>query len=245
MGKFSLASLTKENTKKGRGIVVHGTGGVGKSTLAVDACLAENGIMILGEDGISEMGTDVTRTPLVKSWTEFQDIIVAIAKEDHDYSVVAIDTIDSLVSMLDDYVVTEYYGGDVKSANAYKAKYSEMKTEFIKLLNALEAIKNRNIDVVIICHSIIDTCRNPDDEAFQRWGLNLPGGAKTSLASLLYDWSDYCFFARRDVTVTDGRASGERRVLMTQWNAAWDAKSRKEVPNKILLSWESLKGALN
>jgi hypothetical protein len=172
-------------------------------------------------------------------------VLTVLAKEKHEHKLIAIDTLDAMIPLLDTYVVNKYYGGDDGKANAYKAKYSEMNKEMSKVLTVLEAIKAKGIDVIIIVHSIVDNYRSPDSEVYQRWSLNLPGGAKTSLASLVFDYSDYCFFARRDVIVSDGKGKGTTRVLMSQWNASWDAKTRRDMPEKMLLTWGSIDKELN
>lgn len=239
---ISLKALTAKNQERGMTTVLHGVPSVGKTTLAAEACKDLNGFFILGEDGLSPLGIEgVDRTPVVESWLDFQEILEQVAMADHDYGAVFIDTIDAMVPLLEQYVIGKYYGGDVSKANAYKAYYTEMYQEFDKLLRVLSVIQNKGIEVFILCHSVVDTHRAPDTEAYQRFTLDLPGGAKTNLANALVSYADNVLFARFDVHSDGKKGTGTNRVAMTQWNPSWDAKSRKAKIDKIILTWESVK----
>ena len=57
MSTFSLADISTENNDdRGKLITIHSQGGIGKTTLGAEACVATNGLMILGEDGLSPYG---------------------------------------------------------------------------------------------------------------------------------------------------------------------------------------------
>jgi len=247
MGKFSLANITTDNnSSRGKLITVHSQGGIGKTTLGAEFCTKENGLMILGEDGLSPLGFEgVPRTPVITRWEDFQETIKQLVTEKHGFKTVVVDTVDNMTTLLDTYVVDTYYGGDQKAADSYKAKYSEMNKEFNGLLGGFDMLLDKGINVIALVHSIVDTHRAPDSEAYQHWSLNLPGGAKTSLANLLYDHSDFVLFGRRDVVVADGKGRGGQRVLMTEWDSAWSAKSRgKDIPGKIPFTYDGLKSIM-
>jgi hypothetical protein len=237
--------VTTENEKRADCIVIHAIGGVGKTSLLAEAVKTEGGIFLrVGEDGLSPLGlSDVPRYPdVINSWTQLQDVLRDLIVEKHDFKLVAIDSLDMIVPALDEYVVEKFYSGDADKANAYKAKYAQYYSEFQKILKAFEILRSRGITVLVSCHSVIVNHRDPSTEAFKRWEMNLPGGEKTSLANLLFDFSDYCLFGSFDVTVKDNRGvGGDRRVLSTRWTPAFDAKRRYNIPDKILFDWTTFK----
>jgi len=246
MADFSLTSVTKTNKQTPDRITVHSLGGIGKTTFGIEACAANNGIFILGEDGLDKLGSDVARFPVCQTWADFKAALKTLMTEKHDYKTVVIDTIDALIPALDTFVVNEFYGGDEKKADAYKSKYNEYMREFNKILKALDILNERGMEIITLSHTVVETHRDPASEAWQRWTPNLPGGMKTSLSNLLYDWSDVVLYATYDVTVDDKkRGKGGSRVAHTEWNPAWDAKNRYSLPEKISFSYKALKELIN
>jgi AAA+ ATPase superfamily predicted ATPase len=236
---FSLNDVTKDVTKRGSCTVIYGPGSVGKTTLMAEAIKAKNGLVISGEDGMRDDNTQgIARTPVVDSWETFQEILRALITEKHEYTTIAIDTLDAIVDKLDSYVVKTYYGGDEKKANAYKAKYEEYVLEFSKVLSAFSILQKKGVTIIPVVHAMISKMKDPSSEEYQRWVLNLPGGVKTSLADALFNYADNVLFATFNVTVKDGKGAGAQRVLNTEWNAAYDAKNRAPgVPLTISLDY--------
>ncbi len=236
---FSLKSITTKNTERGKCIVIHGEGGVGKTTLAADIAKDRGGLFVMGEDGLNVEG--VSRTGVIESWGEFQEALEEIALSDHEFKTIVIDTIDAMIPLLYSYVVETYYEGDEGKAGAFKAYYQQQYQEFDSVLRAFKLMQSKGIDVVVLCHTSTTNHKAPDSEPFNRYEMNLPGGTKTSLAEALYNYADFVLFARFNDIVTEGRGKGGDRVLMTRRNPAWDAKSRKDVPEKLTLSYEAYK----
>lgn len=241
---FDLSKVCSTNAVRAHCTIIHGVGGVGKTTFGAKACMADNGLMILGEDGLSPLGMEKIPRVIVGRWgtvdsdafdnsgESLQDILHALIATDHPYKTVVIDTFDSLMPMLDSYVVHKYYKGDTEKADAYKAKYVEYYSETNKILKGISLLLNKGIQVFILVHSIITDFKNPSSENFQRWSLNLPGGTKTSLADLLYNFADNCLFAAYDIVVSNKKGDGKRRVLFTEWHPSYDAKNRYRLPVK-------------
>jgi len=243
--KFSLKSLTKTNAERGTCIVIYSEQGLGKTTLGADMAKDTNGVFILGEDGLSPLQLDdVTRTPLVESWEEFQSYLELFATEEHDHKSIIIDTIDAMAPLLYDYVISKYYNGDTNKANAFKAYYTEQYSEFDRILKAFRVIQDRGINILVLAHSIIADHRSPSEEVYKKYEIALPGGTKTDLAAALASYADIILFGRRDIVVSDKKAKGGARVLMTTGTPTYDAKSRRTIPDKIMMSWETLKGYL-
>jgi hypothetical protein len=239
---FSLKSLVSKSKERGKCIVIHGKGGIGKTTLAVDMCKEKNGVFIQSEDGMTSKKFDgVERTGVIDSWTGFTEVLETLALEDHDFKCIVVDTMDKFMPLLFDHILERDYGGNKDKAMAFRAYYQQQYQEFNAVLKAFEIIQNRGIDVVIIVHSVVESHKNPESEPYQRYGLNLPGGEKTNLASCLIDYSDFTLYAKEDIIVTEGKARGGNRVISTKMSPVYDTKKRDDMPDKIPLKWEELR----
>jgi hypothetical protein len=120
-----------------------------------------------------------------------------------------------------------------------------MIAEMHRALVALDMLRDKGIDVMVLIHSVVETIKAPDLDPYQHWCLKLPGGPKTSMPAMLFDHSDYTLFARFDRTVVDDKVIGKTRVLMSEWDSAYEAKTRKKLPEKMLLNWGVLEKELN
>jgi hypothetical protein len=242
---FSLKSLTTKNKDRGSLVTIYSEPGWGKTTLATEIIKDLGGFIISGEDGLSSLRIeDILHTPVIESWTEFQGYLESAALEDHGHKVVVIDTIDAMMPLLTDHVINTYYDGSMTKANAFKAYYTEMYQEFSTVLKVLNLILNKGCHVIVLCHSVIATVRQPDSEPFNAYDLALGGGAKTSLSDALVAASDFVLFGKFDIVVSEQRAKGSNRVLMTQFNPAYVAKSRRGGIPKLLCDWSVIKKEL-
>lgn len=243
---FDLKSLTKELKARGLCTAFHGVGGSGKTSLLAEACLDRNGVMLLGEEGLSTLKYDgVTTTGgVIGSWDEFMEILLALATETHAYKLVAIDAIDKLIPHLEKKVVKEHFDNDSKKAEAFKAKYGPMLTEFNRVLKAFSILQSKGIEVMVSVHSVVVQSRQPDAEPYSTYDMALGGGQKTSLSAALYDYCDNCIFLNRDVTVVDGKGRGGRLMAHTKSDPCWTAKSRTDLPESFLLSYGAYKELL-
>lgn len=239
---FSIADVKTDTEQTGDSYIIHGVGGVGKSSVAIELAKQNNGIFILGEEGATKLSefnkNKIPHFPVVSSskeedgsyyfgWLKFKDMLKSLYLETHDYKSVIIDTIDSLVPVLDEYVVYNDFEGNHKKADTFKAKYSSYIREMGGILKMFDLLKaKKNMDIYILAHTVIEDYRSPDSEPWKRYNINLPGGAKTSLADLLFDWVDVCMFMTYDVKVDDKKGVGKSRIAYTDWDAAYQAKSR-------------------
>lgn len=246
LNPFSLANLTRESPKRGKCILIHAKGDVGKTFFGVKFCEDVNGLMVLGEDGMQEIDTKIVRTPVCSTWKEFKTVINSFARGGHKFKGLCIDTLDALMSSYIRYIVDTFYGGDLDAAKSWGAYYVEQRLEFNNLLKAFNVIMSQGVDIIILLHSDVETFKAPDVESFQRWGINLPKSAKANLAEMLYNFSDICLYARFDIAVKKGIGVRGNRVMISESNPSWESKSRiKDMPGKMLLEWDSLKKQLN
>ena len=253
---MSLDYLTSKNEKVANRIVVHALGGVGKSTYGVHAAKAKSGMFILGEEGLDKLpeadgvprvapdvwdystdqvDRDMELSQGVKS---FKAILKDLMVEEHDRKCLVIDTIDAFIPKLDAWVVKNNYGGDFKKADAYKSKYNDYVREINSVLLAFNYLaKKKQMEIIILAHSVVSNHKDPSSEAWKRWEINLPGGDKTSLGALVYDWADAVLYAAYDV---QGENKSKERVVYTEWNPVYDAKNRFGLPEKIEFDFKKI-----
>jgi hypothetical protein len=263
---LSLKNASTSIPPRGRHLVVHAIGGVGKTTMAINAAKANNGFMIItGEDGVSPLGI----TPLpsnvmigcnlqpgdldgcVNAWRDYQNILKELITEKHDYKLIVQDPLSSMVNgpIFEGYIVKTFYGGDYNKANSYMAKYAEYQTEFNKIIEAYKIILSKGIDIITFSHSVVMDFKDPSTESYKKWEIALPAGNKMNLSSSLFNHADGVFFGCYDVTVIEGKAIGNKRILRTTPQASYTAKNMrlpagKAFPEQILFDYNTYKTLL-
>ena len=100
---FSLSSITRSGAPRPPRMVIYGVEGVGKTTFGA---AAPKPIFLPTEDGLDAVKVD--SFPLLKSWGELEDAITVLAKEDHDYQNVVLDSADWAETLMCNQVAAEF-----------------------------------------------------------------------------------------------------------------------------------------
>lgn len=247
MADMSLANVTSGRIDRPLRISLCGVDGVGKTSFAAGA---PNPIFIATEDGTHHV--DVARFPVPDHWGDLVGPSGAIAKlyyDEHNYRTLAIDSIDWAEALCDRYLVERYNAETQKSISSISeipyGGWKAMKmVEFGVLLDWLSAlVRVRNMHIVLISHAEIRRFDDPEREAYERYQIAM----FPPLAAKVREWADYHLFANYDTTVrTVGTGFHERavgsshgkRLLFTQRRAAYDAKARFPVPERLDLNWD-------
>lgn len=224
-------------------ILAHGTEGVGKSTLAANAprCL----VLDIGEKGTGDIPVFGRLRPT--SWDDLLGILSELAREQHEYRSVALDSLDWLEPMCWKHVCDKAGKPNLK-AFGYGDGYTAALDEWRVLRARLEDLQvQKGMNVVLIAHSHCNTFKNPDAAQgdYDRYQLKLQKQA----AALWKEWAKAVLFLQydRSVVEVDGRNKGidnGKRVIFTRMSAAYDAKNRLWLPEKLPLSWSSLEKAI-
>ena len=232
--------MTLANVKKGRidmpvRAVVYGLEGVGKSTFAAGA---PKPIFLGSENGT--MHLDIARLPDPRSWDEVLEGLTVLEREEHDFESVVIDTVNWLEPMCwnkvtgGKYSIEEHLKGFGKGYNAALDHWRVL----IAQLERLWSIRRMN--VLLLGHAQSKSFNDPMGPNYDRYELAMNAKA----AGLLKQWVDFVLFAKEEAFAKvdenkqiKGRSTGAR-FLHTQWNAAYDAKSRGWLPKQIPLSWQ-------
>jgi hypothetical protein len=221
---------------------LYGPEGCGKSTFGAGA---PDPIFIDVEHGSNEL--DITRfafdakgrtTPA--TWMELIDALRVLEKEKHEYRSVAIDTLDAAEALnwaficeRDSKTSIEDYG--------YGKGYVAAVDEWRIFVAALERLRARGLQVVTLAHSMVKPFKNPLGEDYDRFQMKL----HTQAAGLVKERADAVLFAQyEELPHKDEKTKRVRgvstgaRVMFTVRKAAYDAKNRFDLPERMPLSWE-------
>lgn len=192
-------------------VLVYGHPKVGKSTFANG--LDDNVLFLATEPGLG--GLEVFEHPTT-SWTDFREVGAELAKGEHHFKVVAIDTADALYKLCVDHLMTELgisHPGDLE----YGKGWGMVNDEFELRVGKLSSL---GLGVVFISHA-------KEVEIKQSVGTitrivpTLSAGPRRFITSFV----DYIFYAEVKQT-----PDGERRLLRTAPGENFEAGGRTPLP---------------
>ena len=201
-------------------VLLYGTGGIGKTTLA--AGLEKNLILDL-EGGANT--TDCARVTSVKKESELWEFVKWFAKQD-EFKTLTIDTWTRIEKMLTDNILEDRKWPNLEAAG-YGKGYEILKSSVQKYLSALDFLTSSGKNIVTVAHVRIKSFSDPTLEAYDRFE---PDISKASLP-LFISQMDAVFFYRWRTFVREsgnrniGKGTGERE-LYTVERPAYIAKNR-------------------
>lgn len=214
-------------------IVIYAQEGWGKSSFA---SLFPDPLTIDTEGSTKHL--DIRRIDQVpKSYPEFLDIL-SFVESTRPCKTLVIDTADWLEALMIRDLCAQR-GWDGIECKDYGKGYVYLEEAFGKLLNRLEDLVQSGINVVMCCHVMVKAFTSPTESgSWDRYELKLQ---KKDCAKLK-EWADVILFGRfRDVIMATDKEGkklkakgGEVRVMHTIRTAAWDAKSRFDLPPEIV-----------
>ena len=217
--------------------VIYGPEGVGKSTFA---SLTPAPVFLDTEGGTHHL--DVIRLDAASSWDEITAAVAQLAKAEHPFKSLIIDTADWLEKRLSEHLCRKANKDSIEDFG-YGKGWVLLTEEFARFLNSLDALLARGMNVVFLAHSTVKKFEAPDQAgSYDRFELKL----SKSVAPLLKEWADVVLFANyvtriaeKDSGKTRG-VGGKERVLYATHAAAYDAKNRHGLPDKLPFSIEAL-----
>ena len=220
---------------------IQGTDGIGKSTFGANA---PGSIFIQAEDGLSFI--TVPRFEKANTWEDLLEQVKTLALEDHPYKTVVLDTTDAAAKLGEAYVCEKNGWSSAADPKAgYGAFYVAEENAWLNLLNGLNVcFQQRGMNVILLSHVASKSYKDPELEPYDRWEMR----CNKKVNALIKDWVDFNLFANYETTlIKDGQkargVSYGNRGLFTKFAAAYDAKSRLDLPSKIEFSWQSFADA--
>lgn len=222
---------------KGQRIVLYGTGGIGKTTLA---CLAPGPVAMIDADeslGIlrGQLETIEAPLPLMLPVHGFKAVREALQSEGWDkVKTIVIDTATKLeewciAHTLD--TVKNDKGQKVSKVEEYGfgKGYQFVFDTFLPLLGDLDRHVRAGRNVILIAHECTSTVPNPMGEDWLRYEprLQSPKSGQGSIRLKLKEWADHVLFLGYDVAVEGKKAKGQgTRTLYCNERPFCMAKSR-------------------
>lgn len=220
-------------------LLLHGGGGVGKSTLGA---AAPDHLFLSAEDGLSNIDARAIE-PSPKSWSEALAALEWAASQKPGTLVV--DSLDWLEPLCWRHVCESANKKDIE-AFGYGKGYTAALDQWRIFLARLRELHTRGWAIVLIAHSVRKKVQNPAGDDYDAWQIKLHEKA----AGLLKEWVDVVAFAEHEVSVVvdenkraKGKATG-RRVLRCNPSAAYDAKTRYAMPRALPLDWDTFAAAV-
>ena len=239
-----INSISKQTAYTKVRMNVTGTDGIGKSTFAAGA---PDPIFICAEDGLRYISVD--HFPVCETYSDVVQQIKTLGSEDHDFKTVVLDTTDATERLCQEQV-KETHNIKTIEALGFGKGFTESYELFCHILRGLEALSvAKQMHVILLSHVQIRTFSDPEHEPYDRYELN----THKKVASYIRAWVDFNLFANHEFTTVKsgqgfnekyrGKTFSDNRYLFTQRTAAFDAKSRLQLPRRIELAWPSFVGA--
>ena len=241
--KFSMASLAT----KGRGLpsrlIVHGTEGVGKTTIGAFAPKPVF-VMTRGETGLETLMDagqlpGIPHFPEAQSFQEVMAMLDAVLKDEHDYKTLVIDTMNGVERLCHEMVCEREYNGDwgKKGFTNFMCGFEVSLADIERFLMKLDAIREqRKMSIIGLCHTLVKSFKNPEGPDYDRYQAKM----HDKTWNIIKAWADIVLFVNYDVTVDADAGSkkgkgygGATRIMYTQRRASFDAKNRHGLPEEI------------
>jgi single-stranded DNA-binding protein len=226
--------LISGRIQKALKVVVYGPEGIGKSTFA---SRFPRPIFCDTEGSTGSM--DVIRTPRPTSWEMLMEQARYFRDHPGELGTFVVDTADWAERMCAQAVIDRAGLKGIEDFG-YGKGYTYLSEEFGKLLDVLEEMVQKGVNVVVTAHAQIRKFEQPDEiGSYDRWEMKT--GKKT--APLIKEWADMVLFANYKTYVVNidnqgaakgkNKAQGGARVMYTTHHTSWDAKNRFGLPEEM------------
>ena len=225
-------NITRGPMKSAIKMLVYGPEGVGKTTFAAQV----PGCVFIDTEG-STRHMDVARFDAPQELGDVLDALNYVLGHPEEFGAVVIDTVDWLEKLIFQNVCVEKKIANIEDIG-YGKGYVYAKQKMQQILEVLQAIVDRGVHVVLVCHSMIRKFELPDEMgSYDRYMLKLN---EKNIAPIVKEWVDMMLFVnyRTDiVTDPDGKTKkgkgGQKRIMYANHSACWDAKNRFGLPDEM------------
>lgn len=221
-------------------VVIYGPEGIGKSTFA---SRFPRPVFIDTEGSTRHM--DVSRTPRPTSWAMLMDQVRAVRDDPGVCATLVLDTADWAEQLCSAELCAKNQKSSIEEFG-YGKGYTYLGEEFGRLLNLLEEVVERGVNVVITAHAKMRKFEQPDEMgAYDRWELKL----SKQTGPMVKEWADLVLFANYKtyaVKTKEGKvkAQGGKRVMYTAHHPCWDAKNRLSLAEELPFEFEAIQSCI-
>ena len=229
--------ITKGKIPSAVKIVLFGPEGIGKSTFASKF---PNPLYIDTEGSTKQL--DVARLPNPTTWSELLEEVKYVIANPNICGTLVIDTADWAEKLAIAHTVQMLKVANLADVPWGKG-YEWLEQEFKNLLNLLDDVIYKGINVVLTAHAQIRTFYEPDNIGqYDRYELKLQ--KKTS--PLLKEWAEMLLFANYktqiiiDQKTGKSKGMGGNRVMYTTHTPSWDAKNRFDLAPELPFEYSAI-----
>lgn len=236
---ISLASLKSSSALKPPRLLVFGTAGIGKTTLAQQA---PSPVFIQTED--SEVACPTFG--LMKSYADVMDAVGSLYSEPHDFKTVVLDSLDWLEPLIWSETCKINGWNSIEAAGFGKGYVAAIE-QWRQLLDGFNALRDeRGMTILFLAHCEIKRFDSPETEPYDRYQIKLQKAA----SALVQEHVDAVLFANYRVSTVKSDAGFNRkavrgvgagdRLLYTNERPAFLAKNRYGMPDVLALEWSAV-----
>ena len=238
-----LSKIRRQKRRRPIFGLLYGPPGVGKSTFG--ASLPEP--LVIGvERGLDQISVDKLDEP-PKTFAEFYGWLDWLAREEHSFKSIVIDTIDALELLMFNRIIEEG-GPNCKTLEAYGGGYnkwiSRERELWTGVVTKLTEMSER-FNILLIAHSQVKNQIDPIlSGSYDQHQIKI----QEKSAAIIKQSVDLILFANLDVSLSKespkarkgrGLVSGDR-VLYTQPITGAEAKNRYNLESPLEFSWAAL-----
>jgi len=228
--------ITKGIIQTPQKITIYGPEGIGKSSLA---STFPHPLFVDTEGGTKHLPVDRVDATL---WTDVVGVVEAACKDGFEYKTIVIDTVDWAVSLLTADVLKAHKKDSIEDFG-YGKGYAILEEEFARFLCLCDSATKAGVCVVFCAHSCVKRTDLPDSQgSYDRYELKLP----KRVSPLLKEACDAVLFGQFRTTIVESEGGknkavgGKERVLFTTHSAAFDAKNRSGLSERLRFDIQDL-----
>ncbi len=222
--------ITRGKQPGAQKVILYGPEGIGKSTFA---SRFPEPVFIDTEGSTRHM--DVARLPKPTSWIMLLDAVKYIRDNPGVCKTLVLDTLDWAEVLCTQHICNTAQKKGIEDFG-YGKGYVYAAEEFGRLLNLLDEVIDRGVNVLGTAHAKMRKFEQPEETgAYDRWEMKL----SKNTAPLVKEWCDSLLFANYKIlTVRSAenkqtvKAQGGRRTMYTCHHPCWDAKNRWGLPEE-------------
>lgn len=223
-------------------LVVHGPGGIGKSTFAAGAPAP----VFLDIERRSNC-LDVARFE-PDSWVECCNFLAEV-RTSGKFKTVVIDTLDHLELALWAHLCAQYKCTSIEAvAGGYGKGYKLALDEWRRFMGYVEGLRAAGVGCVLLAHSQIRTFKNPAGEDYDMWSMKLHEKA----SALIREKADAVGFASWDDVGRKAQGANKAKVVSSGdrelhfgHNPAFESKAGFDLPSSMDLNWADFQAAVD
>ena len=173
---------------------------------------------------------------------QVKQAVEALTTNPGEFKTLVIDSIDWAEKFLIEDVCRRRHEASIEEFG-YGKGYTYLAEEFAGFLRSLDVLRDRGMHIVLLGHCSIRKFEQPEAAgAYDRYELKL----SKQVAPLVREWVDALFFANYFTRVAESDSGkkrgvgGKERVLYTSHCAAWDAKNRHGLEEKLPFDYAAI-----